>query len=83
MKKNVQPTGRLIVAARALLRWSQDDLAKASGLARQTIKTAERDFLSVSGASQVAIHKAINSHGVTFALSKGEGMGVRYTDPAQ
>jgi predicted transcriptional regulator len=70
---------RQIKAARALLGWSQDDLAKNSGVSAPTIKrleAAEGDIggRSVTGESLVA---ALQEAGVEFIQENGGGAGVR------
>jgi len=61
-----------IRAARALLGWSQDDLAAASHVSRGTIKTIENG--SSARIDKIGlIHKALQSHGIEFL----DGEGVR------
>lgn len=66
-------------AARALLAWSQVDLAKASGVSEATIFRLEAQDGPLGGrASTVtAIQQALEGAGVTFAMDDGEGPGVR------
>ena len=69
-------------AARALLDWSQADLAKAAGVSEPTIKRLEAADGDLGGreATVVAIRSALEAAGVTF-LSSGDvtngGPGVR------
>lgn len=64
-----------IRAARALLGWSQDDLADAAGLSRPTIDRAERT--KTSDATIEAIRLALEKAGVEFIAENGAGPGVR------
>lgn len=66
-------------AARALLGWSQGDLAEASGVSLPTIKRLEPgdDPLSGSFQSIEAIRRALEAAGVIFVAENGEGPGVR------
>jgi len=68
-----------VKAARALLRWSQSDLAEASGVSLPTIKRLEAEAGEFGGlASTVdAIRAAIEAAGVLFIPENGGGAGVR------
>jgi predicted transcriptional regulator len=68
-----------IKAARALLRWTQPDLANASGVSVPTIARLEADGGTLGGrASTVAaIRAALESAGVEFLDANGSGPGVR------
>jgi hypothetical protein len=69
-----------IRAARALLRWSADDLARASALGLNTIKRAElaEDETSLTIANDLAVRRALESAGVMFIDENGgAGPGVR------
>ena len=70
-----------IKAARALLRWTQHDLAEASGVSIPTVKRLEADGGTLGGrASTVAaIRAALESAGVSFLDANGSGPGVRLT----
>jgi hypothetical protein len=72
-------TGAQLRAARALLRWSADDLAGKSLVGIATIRRAEgRDGpLGVTVANESAIRDALESAGVIFVDENGEGPGVR------
>lgn len=69
-------------AARALLRWSADDLAECTKIGVATIRRAEGSDgpLAMNESNQLAIRRAFESAGVTF-LADGEtiagGPGVR------
>ncbi len=62
-----------IRAARALLDWTIEDLAKASGLNKDSIKNAERSHTQPRTTTMAAIRDALERSGVVFT----EGSGVR------
>lgn len=69
-------------AARALLGWSQGELAERSGVSLPTIKRME----SVgpgrsSGDTIAAVQKALEAGGVEFIPANGGGAGVRMEKP--
>jgi hypothetical protein len=73
-------TSAQIRAARALIRWSAEDLAKASALGVATIRRAElRDSATkLTAANDLAIRRALEAAGVEFIdESEGGGPGVR------
>jgi hypothetical protein len=72
-------TGAQIRSARALLKWSAQDLAARSFLGVNTIRRAEAtdDATSLTTANALAIRRAIESAGVEFIDENGGGPGVR------
>ena len=71
-------TAEQIRAGRALVNWSQDELAKAAGVSRPTIKRMETKGPGVSSAGNVdAVMKALEGAGVSFVDPNGMGPGVR------
>ncbi|HEV3159922.1 MAG TPA: transcriptional regulator [Xanthobacteraceae bacterium] len=72
-------TGAQIRSARALVRWSAQDLAKHSSLGVNTIRRAEatEDVTSLTTANDLAIRRALESAGVEFIDENGGGPGVR------
>jgi predicted transcriptional regulator len=70
---------RQIKAARAMLSWSQEDLAKASGVSSPTIKRLEAGDGTLGGRADTAraICTALEAAGVIFVDANGEGPGVR------
>ncbi len=72
-------TGAQIRSARALLRWSAQDLAKYSSLGVNTIRRAEAtdDATSLTTANDLAIRRALEFAGVEFIDENGGGPGVR------
>ena len=72
----------LIRAARALLGWSQTEVAKAARLSIPTIKRAEADGgIRVSQDAAAAIADALKKAGVEFIAENGGGAGVRLRKP--
>jgi transcriptional regulator with XRE-family HTH domain len=70
---------RQIKAARALLAWSQEELAAAADVSVPTIKRLEASDGSLGGRMQTGekIRKALQVAGVEFISDNGGGPGVR------
>lgn len=68
-----------VKAARALLRWSQNDLAERSGVSVPTIKRLEAQSGELGGRAETgsAIRSALEAAGVGFLDENGGGAGVR------
>jgi hypothetical protein len=68
-----------IRAARALLRWSAEDLARESLLSVATIRRAElsEKETSMTAANNLAVRRALECAGVEFIDEDGGGAGVR------
>lgn len=64
-------------AARALLNWSQPELANASGTGLSTIRDFETGKRQPIANNLAAIRTALESAGVIFIASNGDGPGVR------
>jgi len=62
-----------IKAARALLEWTQEDLAKSAGVSKPSINTLERRVSNPTKETQEAVQKALEKAGVEFT----EGPGVK------
>ena len=82
MKKSISSPPLLsaqIRAARALLRWSAEDLARASTVGLTTIRRAELtdQRTSLTAANELAIRRALEEAGVEFLAEDGGGPGVR------
>jgi DNA-binding XRE family transcriptional regulator len=75
---------RQIKAARALLGWSQDDLARTADVSVPTIKRLEATDGPLGGRNRTAqkIVSAIALAGVEFIPENGGGAGVRLRKPA-
>ena len=72
-------TSELIRAARALLRWEQRDLARASGVSLPTIKRLEgaRGVLAAHSSTVTALRRAFESAGIEFTNGCGPGVRLR------
>lgn len=72
-------------AARALLRWSALDLAKASKVGVATIRRVEiiDGDIPVTPANELAIRRALEAAGVEFIDENGGGRGVRLRTSAK
>jgi len=72
-------TSAQIRAARSLVRWSAEDLARESSLSVATIRRAELadDETSMTAANNVAVRRALEAAGVEFIEENGGGPGVR------
>lgn len=76
---------RQIKAARALLGWSQEALAKAASVSIPTIKRLEADEGPLGGRSETGdkIRHALQCAGVEFIDENGGGPGVRLRNPGK
>jgi predicted transcriptional regulator len=70
---------RQIKAARALLAWSQEDLAASAGVSMPTIKRLEARDGPLGGRKETVskIRSALEAAGVEFIDENGGGSGVR------
>ncbi len=70
---------RQIKAARALLGWSQDELAVRSGISVPTIKRLEAAEGEFGGRAETreAVVAALQEAGIEFIPENGGGVGVR------
>jgi hypothetical protein len=68
-----------IRAARALVRWRAQDLARESSVGVATIRRAELtdDETSMTAANDLAVRRALEAAGVEFIDENGGGPGVR------
>jgi len=68
-----------IRAARALLRWSAEDLARESALGVTTVRRAEltEGPTSMTASNDSAVRRALEAAGVEFIDENGGGPGVR------
>jgi hypothetical protein len=78
-------TSAQIRAARALLRWSAEDLARESTLGVTTIRRAEltEAQTSMTAANDLAVRRALETAGVEFIDENGGGPGVRLRNAHQ
>lgn len=74
---------RQLKAARALLDWSQRELADASGVSKPTVARLESEDGEVGGYSQTRdkLVAALEKAGVEFIAENGGGPGVRLRRP--
>ena len=72
-------TSAQIRAARALIRWSADDLARASAVGVTTIRRAElaEEETSLTAANDRSLRRVLEDAGVEFIDENGGGAGVR------
>ncbi len=72
-------TSSQIRAASALIRWSAEDLARATQLSVTTIRRAEltEEETSMTTANNLAVRRALEAAGVEFIDENGGGPGVR------
>lgn len=76
-------TGAQIRAARALLRWSAEDLAKAASVGVTTIRRAEAEDRRppITAANLKLIRITFEGAGIEFIPEDGGGVGVRFKNP--
>ena len=74
-------TSAQIRAARSLIRWSAEDLARECSLSVATIRRAELadGETSMTAANNHAVRRALEGAGVEFIDANGGGPGVRLT----
>ncbi len=72
-------TSAQIRAARALIRWSAEDLARASAVGVTTIRRAElaEETTSLTAANDRSLRRALEDASVEFIDENGGGAGVR------
>jgi predicted transcriptional regulator len=70
---------RQVKAARAMLDWSQTQLANAAGVSVPTIKRLEAEDGHLGGRDETArkIREALEEAGIQFIEEDGRGVGVR------
>ena len=78
-------TSAQIRAARALIRWSAEDLARASAVGVTTIRRAEltEEKTSLTAANDLSLRRALEIAGVEFIPENGGGAGVRLRSQAE
>ena len=76
---------RQVKAARALLGWSQEDLASAASVSLPTIKRLEAQAGDLGGRSDTGskICSALAAGGIEFISQNGGGVGVRLRKPSK
>ncbi len=78
-KELVMLSSAQIRAARALIRWSAEELAEQSNVGVTTIRRAElaENRTAMTVANNIAVRRALESAGVEFIDPNGGGPGVR------
>ena len=78
-------TSAQIRAARALVRWRAEDLARESAVGVATIRRAEltERETSMTAANDLAVRRALETAGVEFIDENGGGAGVRLRKAAK
>jgi transcriptional regulator with XRE-family HTH domain len=76
-------TSAQLRAARSLIRWSAEDLARETVLSVATIRRAELadSETSMTAANDLAVRRALEVAGVEFIDENGGGPGVRLRKP--
>jgi hypothetical protein len=77
--------GFQIRAARAVLGWSAEELARASAVSLRTIRRAELTDVhtSMTVANDLSVRRALEAAGIEFIEENGGGPGVRLQKPRQ
>ena len=75
-------TPRQIKAARALLGWSQQELADKAIISLNALTRLESGKVDSRLSTLTAVHKALLRAGVEFISAGDKGEGVRLVDPA-
>ena len=72
-------TSAQIRAARSLIKWTAEDLARQSSVSLRTIRRAELadQHTSMTTANELAVRRALEAAGVEFIEENGGGPGVR------
>jgi hypothetical protein len=78
-------TSTQIRAARALVRWRAQDLARESSVGIATIRRAELaiEETSMTAANDLSVRRALEAAGVEFIDENGGGPGVRLRKSAK
>ena len=76
-------TAAQVRAARALIKWSQEDLARNSTISVPTVKRMEAREGPIRGITDNVwkIQRALEDAGVVFIDENGGGPGLRLRDP--
>jgi transcriptional regulator with XRE-family HTH domain len=75
-------TPSLCRAARGLLGWNQDDLAKAAKVGLNTLRNFEAGKSTPMTNNLVAIQASLEAAGIVFIPENGGGAGLRLHSPA-
>jgi hypothetical protein len=82
---SVELSSELIRAARALLRWEQQDLSEASGVSLTTIKRLEGrpGALAAHSSTVTALRRALESAGIEFTNGNAPGLRFRHRSASE
>ena len=69
-------------AARGLLRWNQDDLAREASVSVVTVRNFENEKSTPQRASIEVMRRALEAAGIQFIPENGGGAGVRLAKPS-
>ena len=64
-------------AARALIKWTQTELAQAANVSLSTVSEFEGESRNPIRRNKVAIQQALEAAGIEFIAENGGGAGVR------
>jgi len=70
-------------AARGLLDWTQDQLARTAGVGITTVRTFEKGASAPVAQNLAAMRRALEVAGVVFIPENGGGAGVRMKEPGE
>lgn len=76
-------TAAQIRAARALLGWSQQELADKAIVSVNAVNRLERELVDTKTSTLAAVEKALQRAGVEFIPAAEQGEGVRFLRPHQ
>jgi len=76
-------TARQVKAARALLGWSQQDLADRAILSTNAVIRLERGQVDSRMSTVTAVQDALEKAGIEFIATEGKGEGVRLARPTR
>ena len=68
-------------AARGLLNWNQEDLARHAGVSRSTVREFEAGHHELHKSTQTLLVRALEDAGVRLLDAGNEGCGVRLARP--
>jgi transcriptional regulator with XRE-family HTH domain len=75
-------SSRQIRAARALLGWSQQQLADRAIVSVNALARLERGAVDTRTSTLAAVEQALSKAGIEFLMPGQRGEGVRLSDPA-
>ena len=68
-------------AARGLLNWNQEDLARTAGVSRSTVREFEAGHHELHRSTETLLVRALEGAGVMLIAAGDEGFGVRLARP--